>query len=119
MTSWNSGPNFGALETAQQSKGIPEGDLPGQSGIFIVGSFLSHVAFFFHEKSVIWIKSLLFIICMCQSPFMYNIRVRQANIAILLFCKTRLIFTKIVYPLSFMVQLLRYWPLDFIAVTKL
>jgi hypothetical protein len=42
MTSWNSGPNFGALETAQQSKGIPEGDPPGQSGISIVGSFLSH-----------------------------------------------------------------------------
>jgi hypothetical protein len=36
-TSWNSGPNFGALETAQQSKGIPEGDLPGRSGISIVG----------------------------------------------------------------------------------
>jgi hypothetical protein len=42
FTSWNSGPNFGALETAQQSKGIPEGDPPGQSGISIVGSFLSH-----------------------------------------------------------------------------
>jgi hypothetical protein len=25
-------PNFGALETAQQSKGIPEDDPPGQSG---------------------------------------------------------------------------------------
>jgi hypothetical protein len=42
MMSWNSGPNFGALEveTAQ-----PEGDLPGQSGISIVhvvGSLLSH-----------------------------------------------------------------------------
>jgi hypothetical protein len=36
MTSWNSGPNFSALETAQQSKGIPEGDLPGQSGISIM-----------------------------------------------------------------------------------
>jgi hypothetical protein len=35
-------PNFGALETAQQSKGIPEGDPPGQSGISIAGSFLSH-----------------------------------------------------------------------------
>jgi hypothetical protein len=42
MTSWNSGPNFGALEKAQQSKGIPEGDTPGQSGISIVGSSLSH-----------------------------------------------------------------------------
>jgi hypothetical protein len=31
MTSWNYGPNFGAPETAQQSKGIPEGDPPGQS----------------------------------------------------------------------------------------
>jgi hypothetical protein len=41
MTSWNSGPNLGALETAQQSKGIPEGDPLGQSGISIVGSFLS------------------------------------------------------------------------------
>jgi hypothetical protein len=35
-------PNFGALETAQQSKGIPEGDPPGQSGISIVGSLSSH-----------------------------------------------------------------------------
>jgi hypothetical protein len=32
LTSWNSGPNFGALET----------DPPGQSGISIDGSFLSH-----------------------------------------------------------------------------
>jgi hypothetical protein len=38
MTSWNSG----ALETAQQSKGITEGDPPGQSGISIVELFLSH-----------------------------------------------------------------------------
>jgi hypothetical protein len=35
-------PNFGALETAQQSKGIPEDEPPGQSGASIVGSFLSH-----------------------------------------------------------------------------
>jgi hypothetical protein len=38
----HSGPNFGALETAQQSMGIPESDPPGQSGFSIVGSFLSH-----------------------------------------------------------------------------
>jgi hypothetical protein len=37
MMSWNSGPNFGALETAQQSKGIPKADPPGQLGISIVG----------------------------------------------------------------------------------
>jgi hypothetical protein len=51
----NSDPNFGALETAQQSKGIPEGNLPGQSGTSIVGSFLSHArkadfsSYIFHE----------------------------------------------------------------------
>jgi hypothetical protein len=41
MMSWNSGPNFGALETAQQSKGIPEGDLPGQSGTSIASNSFS------------------------------------------------------------------------------
>jgi hypothetical protein len=37
MMSVNSGPNCGTLETAQQTKGIPEGDppgyFPGHSGI--------------------------------------------------------------------------------------
>jgi hypothetical protein len=42
MTSWNSGPNFGAPETAQQSKGIPEGDPPGQSARSIWHPLLDH-----------------------------------------------------------------------------